>query len=191
MFTVTDPENKTIPVVFQSDRRLKKSLRWGRQADGSILVRVPYRYPKREYPQVLKDVERQLARAAKRKARLAKGRTDADLQARAEQINNQYFNGELQWTVIRWVSNMTTRLGSCTSGGATDGHIRISDKIKDWPDWVVDYVIAHELAHIKHPDHSKAFWRYVQKSYPKTEQARGFIKGLSWARDESLALDEN
>ena len=80
---------------------------------------------------------------------------------------------------MRW--SWWTRLGSCTNGGSTDGHIRINDKIKSWPDWVVDYVVAHELVHRLHPDHSKAFWQTLRGAYPKTEQARGFIQGVGFA----------
>ena len=96
-------------------------------------------------------------------------------------INKKYFGGQIEWEAIRWVGNMETRLGSCTNGGSTDGHIRISDKIKGWPQWVVDYVIAHELVHRLHPDHSKAFWETLSGGYPKTERARGFIQGIGFA----------
>jgi hypothetical protein len=190
MYTITDPHNNAIPVTIQRDKRLKKSLRWSRQDDGGILVRVPQRYPRREYAGILRDLETQLAKTEGRNLRRAKGRTDADLQARAERINRDCFEGELAWAAIRWVGNMRTRLGSCTNGGTTDGHIRIADTIKTWPDWVIDYVIAHELAHRKHPDHGKAFWAYLRRGYPKTERARGFIKGVGFAQGQVFKLDD-
>ncbi|MCZ7554554.1 MAG: M48 family metallopeptidase [Anaerolineales bacterium] len=76
---------------------------------------------------------------------------------------------------------MQHRLGSCTSGGSTDGDIRISEQIKEWPAYVVDYVIAHELAHRRHPNHSAEFWAYLAR-YPHTERARGFIEGFAYAQ---------
>jgi predicted metal-dependent hydrolase len=85
---------------------------------------------------------------------------------------------------------MEFRLGSCTRGGATDGQIRISDKIKKWPDWVVDYVIAHELMHRRHPNHSDAFWSELRAAYPLTEQARGFIHGVGFAAGQLLEEDQ-
>jgi len=76
---------------------------------------------------------------------------------------------------------MRSLLGSCSKGGTTDGEIRISDKIKSWPDWVVDDVIAHELLHRKHPNHSAAFWSELRQAYPLTERARGFARGFMFA----------
>lgn len=170
----------SVTVIVRRDRRLKKSARWARQPDGSILLRVPYGTPRSRVPDLLRDVGAQLARQRRR----ARRRTDADLQARAEQINREHFGGRITWTAIRWVGNMSQRLGSCTNGGATDGHIRISERIRDWPQWVIDYVIAHELAHRVYPDHSPEFWAYLGAAYPLTERARGFIQGARFAQGQ-------
>jgi predicted metal-dependent hydrolase len=101
----------------------------------------------------------------------------------AQRINKRYFDGEVAWHSIRWVSNMRKRLGSCTVGGPTDGDIRISDRVKGWPDWVVEYVVAHELTHRLFPNHSRDFWRHVNR-FPKAERARGFILGLAFQLGE-------
>ncbi|HID84569.1 MAG TPA: M48 family peptidase [Anaerolineaceae bacterium] len=87
---------------------------------------------------------------------------------------------------IRWVNNMEKRLGSVTLGGSTHGHIRLSANIQTWPAWVVDYVIAHEFTHLLLPEegHSPRFWETLQQAYPRTEQARGFIKGYFFAKGE-------
>ncbi len=179
--TVQGPDGRPVKVRIRRDRRLKKTARWVREGD-EILLRIPYRLPERDIPRLLEDIAGHLARRRRQAAR----RTDADLQARAEYINRKYFKGEIEWTAIRWVGNMRTRLGSCTTGGSTDGHIRISERIRAWPQWVIDYVIAHELAHRVYPDHSPAFWEYLSRAYPLTERARGFIQGVGFANGESL-----
>jgi predicted metal-dependent hydrolase len=184
-YTIKDKEGKEIAVFVRRDKRLKKSSRWQWQTDESILLRIPYRFPKRQIPDLLKQITQRLDKSI----RQAKRRTDADLQARAKYINKKYFGGQIEWKAIRWVGNMNHRLGSCTNGGSTDGHIRISDKIKDWPQWVVDYVIAHELVHRLHSNHSKAFWAALMEGYPKTERARGFIEGMGFAEGQSYEDD--
>jgi predicted metal-dependent hydrolase len=183
--TISGPEGDSISVVIRRDKRLKKSSRWERQNNGSILVRVPQRLPKRYFPELLDDISKQLKKMRKR----AKRRTDADLQRRAQQINRKYFNGEVKWEAIRWVGNMKNRLGSVTTSGTTKGHIRISDRIKNWPSWVIDYIIAHELTHTIHPNHSPDFWEALKKTYPLTERARGFVKGVGFS--EGLDLEAN
>ena len=180
-FTIKNIDGEPVVVTVRRDKRLKKYSRWEIRPDGSIFLRIPYRLRNREIPGLLTRIEKSLVRREKR----ARGvKTDTDLQARAEQINKMYFGGKIQWNAIRWVGNMNRRLGSCTNGGTTDGHIRISDKIRDWPRWVVDYVIAHELTHRLHSDHSPEFWKTLNEAYPKTERARGFIRGVGFAKGQ-------
>jgi len=72
---------------------------------------------------------------------------------------------------IRWSDDMLARWGSCTPGTGT---IRISSRIAKFPDWVIDYVLVHELAHLEVGDHSEAFWRLVHR-YAKSERAIGYL----------------
>jgi predicted metal-dependent hydrolase len=177
-YSLQTEAGEQLVVKVKRDKRLKKNARWGREPDGSLLLRIPYRLRNAEIPGLLESIQGQLSRQRKR----IKTRTDADLQARARHINRTYFEGLIQWEAIRWVPRMKTRLGSCTNGGATVGHIRISEAVKGWPSWVVDYIIAHELVHRVHPNHSSAFWETLTKAYPLTERARGFIKGIEFAQ---------
>ena len=61
---------------------------------------------------------------------------------------------------VRWVTNQNGRWGSCTPD---DGTIRISHRIQEMPDWVIDYVLLHELAHLVVPSHSSRFWDLVNR----------------------------
>jgi predicted metal-dependent hydrolase len=185
-YKIHDQQGKRISVILRRDKRLTKTIRWERMADGSLLLRVPSRMPKRHIGGLLKQVAGQLDKQIEIHAQ----RNDEILAERANMINRRYFNGELQWNAIRWVGNMSSRLGSCTHGGHTDGQIRISDKIKDWPDWVVDYVIAHELLHRKYPNHSTAFKNNLKAAYPLTERAFGFIEGVNFATGKAMGDDD-
>ena len=92
-----------------------------------------------------------------------------DLTARAASLAKRY--GLHRPTEIRWAGDMTTRWGSCTPDTGT---IRISDRIASFPDWVVDYVIVHELAHLHVGGHGPDFWSLAHR-YPKSERAIGYL----------------
>jgi len=187
--TIRDSKGAEHIVIIERDRRLKKSARWLRETDGTILLRVPYRIPRSQVEPLLNDVAKSVDRQVLRRRRTP--RTDDDLQERAQHINKTFFGNAIQWAAIRWVSNMERRLGSCTNGGPTDGHIRISERIREWPQYVIDYVIAHELAHRVHPNHSNAFWNFLRQSYPLTERARGFVQGHRYSLGESMEEEQD
>jgi hypothetical protein len=180
--SIQDKDGNLFDVYVLPDRRLKKMARWTRKEDNKIVVRIPYRMPRQNIDTLLESISTQLNNPPKPKVRPS----DEGLQARAQQINHRYFNDELSWNSIRWANNMRNRLGSCTNGGPTDGHVRINDRVSDWPQWVIDYVIAHELAHRKFPNHSPEFWAYLRSGYPQTERALGFIQGFSLASREAI-----
>jgi predicted metal-dependent hydrolase len=175
---VVESDDDPITVELVRDGRLRTRVHW--EWNGSqVRIRAPRRVPKRELDRLVAEIVEEV----KHKRAQVRARADLDLEDRARRINRKYFDGELSWHSIRWVSNMRKRLGSCTNGGPTDGDIRISDRIKGWPPWVIDYVVAHELAHRKYPNHSKAFWAHVSR-YPRAERARGFVQGLAFQLGE-------
>ena len=81
---------------------------------------------------------------------------------------------------IRWSDDMTSRWGSCTPSLRT---IRISTRLAAFPDWVIDYVIVHELAHLEVHGHNDDFWRLVYR-YPKAERSIGYLIAKSGDGDE-------
>jgi len=102
------------------------------------------------------------------------------LAERAAALADRYVDGVRPRT-IRWVGNQARRWGSCTS---STGDIRISNRLRTIPDWVLDATIVHELAHLVHPDHSPAFHRVADR-YPRQQDAAIFLEGyaLGLSRD--------
>jgi hypothetical protein len=163
-----------IEATVSQDGRLRTRIHWEVRGN-QVRIRVPPGMAGRELERHVADI---LARVKRQRAQ-SRGRADQDLEALARQINRGCFGGEIRWNSIRWVSNMHKLLGSCSTGGATDGDIRVSDRIKGWPQWVIEYIVAHELAHCKVPGHGPEFWALLSR-YPKTERARGFLLGVAF-----------
>ena len=176
--TIKTKEGKPIVVDVRFDKRLKKSLRYEQRNNGTILLRVPERTSQRVIQNSIREIEKTIQNQKPKRI----GRTDEDLQIRADYLNKRYLKNQIEWTSIRWVNNMKYRLGSCTTGGPTDGHIRISSMIKNYPQYVIDYILIHELSHRLYPNHSKDFWQFVRSHYPNTDKAIGFIEGVGFAK---------
>jgi hypothetical protein len=81
---------------------------------------------------------------------------------------------------------MRTRWASCTPA---EGTIRISERLRDAPGWVVDYVLVHELVHLLVPGHGQDFWELVRR-YPRTERAIGYLEGVSVAGGLGLMSED-
>lgn len=162
----------TFPVdVIRSSKRRKSSQ--ARLVGGRLRIRIP------DYL-TAEEEERVVANFVDRFTR----RFDADridLPTRAAELADQL--GLPHPTEIRWVGNQVQRWGSCST---RSGRIRLSDRLAAFPDWVIDYVIVHELAHLVEPNHSPEFWSLADR-YPLAERAKGFLiaKGLELALPQS------
>jgi predicted metal-dependent hydrolase len=99
--------------------------------------------------------------------------SDQRLMERARTLNDRHFGGRLRWTSIGF-TDMAHNWGSCTF---TLGAIRIARRAASLPDWVLDYLIVHELAHLEQSDHGPAFHE-LENRYPLTERARGYLMAL-------------
>lgn len=70
------------------------------------------------------------------------------------------------------VRSQRTRWGSCSS----NGNLSFNWRLILAPDWVCDYVVAHEVAHLAVPNHSAAFWRTADRLTPHTAASRAWLK---------------
>jgi hypothetical protein len=96
--------------------------------------------------------------------------------ARAAALSDAFFDGSAVPASVRWVDNQNRRWGSCTP---SEGTIRLSTRLRGMPEFVVDYVLVHELAHLHEPSHDERFWALVH-AYPQTERALGFLEGVEF-----------
>ncbi len=78
---------------------------------------------------------------------------------------------QVQWTRLG-LSNANTRWGSAR----VDGAIRLNWRLIHYAPAVVDYVVAHELSHLRVMDHSAQFWQTVESVVPDYAHLRGQLK---------------
>ena len=69
------------------------------------------------------------------------------------------------------LSSARTRWGSCSRDG-----IRLNWRLIHFPLHLIDYVVAHELAHLEQMNHSSRFWAVVERLYPDYKFARAELK---------------
>ena len=72
---------------------------------------------------------------------------------------------------VTWMPNRKTQWATCA---VATREISVVERLADFPAWVLDYVLVHELAHLAEANHSARFWKMVNR-YPKAERARGFL----------------
>ena len=156
--------------VVRSPRR--KNTVEATKEGNKVVVRLPATLTRSEARRWVKEMVERIEQAEKVN-RLNEKR---ELERRARELHERYFHSRPALRSIRYVSNQRDRYGSCTP---EDGTIRLSHVLAEFPDWVRDYVIVHELAHLRAPDHSPYFWSLVRR-YPYAERARGYLlaKGI-------------
>lgn len=71
------------------------------------------------------------------------------------------------------IRGQRTRWGSCSRSGA----ISLNWKLMIFPLGIIDYVLIHELAHLRYPNHSRAFWNLVTSYCPDYREHRKALKG--------------
>lgn len=71
-----------------------------------------------------------------------------------------------------YVRDQTTRWGSCSTSGA----LSFSWRLVLAPGFVLDYLAAHEVAHLAHMNHGPRFWALVERTMPRHEEARAWLR---------------
>ncbi len=167
------PKNEAWAVdIIRSEKR-KKTVS-AELKNGVLIVRAPAQMSDAALTPIIEKLQTRL-----RKKVNPLPKSDAELEHLAQQLNNSYFSGRLAWQSIRFVTNQNKRFGSCTPATGT---IRLSHRLASMPDWVLKYVLVHELAHLEEANHGPNFWALVNQ-YPLTERARGYLMAIGLEED--------
>jgi predicted metal-dependent hydrolase len=168
------------PVEVRRSGRRRRTVSAYREG-GRTIVLIPARFTKAEERHWVDTMLGRLAAGDRRRRP-----DDAQLSARALALSARYLSQAARPTSVRWVGNQMSRWGSCTPA---DGTIRVSERLKGMPGYVLDYVLLHELAHLLRPAHDREFWRLLS-TYPRVERARGYLEGVAAAAGLGAAWRE-
>ncbi|MCU1538576.1 MAG: hypothetical protein JWP82_2927 [Humibacillus sp.] len=168
-----------VTVEVRRSARRRRTVSAYRQ-EGRLVVLVPSRMSAAEEGEWVRTMVARVSASEQRRHR-----SDADLEQRALELSRDHLDGRAVPATVRWVGNQQSRWGSCTPA---DRSIRLSDKLRGMPGWVVDYVLLHELAHLLQPGHGPQFWQLLE-GYPRLERARGYLQGVSAASGLDLSDD--
>jgi predicted metal-dependent hydrolase len=181
-----NPESRIPDPVFVRHPRARRYL-IRVEDDGRVRVTVPRWGSKRE---AAAFAEREYAWIEKQRARLAGQRAAPAREPMPKEIERELRNrakrelpGRLlelaaqhALTVTRIsVRNQRWRWGSCSR----NGHSCLNWRLVQMPDAVRDYVIIHELMHLRRMDHSPKFWKLVEAACPTFQTSRAYLRSLS------------
>ena len=109
-----------------------------------------------------------------------------DFRPEIESFMRHLAKDELSSDVARWaaqlrlkvervtIRNQKTRWGSCSSRKT----ISLNWRLIQTPVWIKDYVICHELTHLRHMNHSARFWAALREAYPESDRAERWLNLL-------------
>ena len=173
-------EDKTIPVVLE--RKERKTLSIGIQEDGSLMIKAPLYMKKETIERFLNQKRYWIYKQAKRmednrKNQIVYSREQERVLRQQARIKlterTDYYKTILgvNYKRIR-IADQKTRWGSCSSTGT----ISYNWHLVLLPDAILDYVVVHELCHLRQMNHSEDFWKLVEGMLPDYQSRRKWLK---------------
>jgi predicted metal-dependent hydrolase len=159
------------PVEVRRSARRRRTVTAYRELGRTVVI-IPAAFSPAEERRWVAQMVAKLQTREERRRRSLGG--DEALMARARALSAAHLDGAAEPASVRWVDNQHRRWGSCTPA---DRSIRLSSRLRSMPEYVVDYVLVHELVHLLEPTHGERFWELVAR-FPRAERARGFLEGV-------------
>jgi predicted metal-dependent hydrolase len=160
-----------VTLALRITRKRVKNIN-ARLVGGELLVSAPRGIPEYELAPLIRELGRRLVR--RERARMVNSVDDA--LALARRVARR-FPDPPAIEAARFSTNQCSRWGSFSLRTRT---IHLNAALRQMPTWVLEAVVAHELAHVVHPDHSARFWVLLRDVCPETDRARAFLEGVTW-----------
>ena len=176
-------------ISYQIIRSSRKTMSLEIKADGSVVVRAPLRLSEAK---IQKFVEEKQEWILKNLEKIQKRDAQKENVQKLSALERQHLQNKAYVVIPRRVAyyaeklgvsygkitlrQQKTRWGSCSS----EKNLNFNWKLILAPPEVLDYVVVHELCHLKEMNHSKAFWDEVGKVMPEYETYKLWLKENGW-----------
>ncbi|MDR0570661.1 MAG: M48 family metallopeptidase [Clostridiales Family XIII bacterium] len=156
------------------------------KADGSVEVRAPLKLARSE---IERFVAAKSAWIAQKQAQISAARLDAPRNPPVSEYASGGFCAAVRRLVTEWerrlgveaafvgIRRMYSRWGSCTAGTR---RIRLNAMLEYCPQECLEYVVVHELAHLRENNHSPRFWAIVAEALPDYKARQAKLKERQW-----------
>ena len=165
--------------LIRSDRR---TLGLEVKRDGTVVVRAPRRLPQREIDRFVAERQDWILGAQARQRSRSEAHPEPTEAQKKACIRDakvilpgrvEYWSQRMGLTPAQIrITGARTRFGSCSS----QGHICFSWRLMQYPADAIDYVVVHELAHLRHMNHSPAFYALVERYLPDWKRRKALLK---------------
>ncbi|WP_444442383.1 M48 family metallopeptidase [Pseudoruminococcus massiliensis] len=164
-------------------RSKRKSISLEISKNLDIIVRSPYDFPKSEIDRfvtskndwITKNLEKMKTKTEKYPSQVSEDEAKSLIEKAKKILPDKvaYYSKlmNLYPTALK-ITAAKTRFGSCSGKDS----ICFSYLLMRYPDEAIDYVVVHELAHIKHKNHSKAFYALIEKYLPNYKEREKLLK---------------
>jgi hypothetical protein len=167
--TTVEPPRFDRPEVEVRASAKRKKTGTAHWSGSRIVVQIPARLKGKERVRFVDElVERLLTQRPQNSS------GDAELEERARVLAESYLDG-VEAASVRWVANQHRRWASCSPASR---EIRVSSRLRQCPQWVIDAVLVHELAHLIEADHSPAFYDLANR-LPRQHESALFLDGFA------------
>ena len=174
-------ENKKYTII----KSFRKSYSITVERDGTVTIRAPFFMSEKKINKIIDERKKWIERAQKKIANRAEKLNSLtpitsdeidSLKAGAKPIIEEKVRLFADKIGVKYgkitIRNQKTRYGSCTA----KGNLNFNCLIMLMPEEIIDYVIVHELCHIKEMNHSRRFWNEVESILPDYKERRKWLK---------------
>lgn len=176
-----------IDLTYRLERSDRKNVQLKICPDGTLLVKAPLRYSKSEIDALIarhgRWIEKHRAAMEKRTTRIETcAKTPEQIETLFRQAREfipervAYFSRLMGVTPtgVR-ITSAQKRFGSCSAHNS----LCFSYRVMMYPPEAIDYVVVHELAHIRHHDHSREFYLFIESILPDYRRCEAILKEQS------------